>query len=329
MPNEIWILSEQQEGKVKKIVFELLSTAIDFSKKTGGEVAVLLLGSGLGESVKDLTPFADKIYLLDDPSLSPYTSDAYLTSIASLIKEHQPSIFLGGATSTGKDLFPRLAIHLQTGYVPDCTGLSMGEDGKLIAMRPLFGGKVFAEMAFSEARPQMATVRNNTFLVNEKPDRSAKVISVSPHIDPSSLKKKVTGFERAAGAKLDITEADIVVAAGRGIKAPENFKIIEDLADALNASVGTTRATVDEGWRDLKDQIGKSGKNISAKLYMAFGISGAIHHILGIGTCKTVVAVDTDPNALIFNYADYGIAGDLFQIVPTLTEELKKVLSTE
>lgn len=329
MPNEIWILSEQQEGKVKKIVFGLLSTAIDFSKKTGGEVAVLLLGSGLGESVKDLTPFADKIYLLDDPSLSPYTSDAYLTSIASLIKEHQPSIFLGGATSTGKDLFPRLAIHLQTGYVPDCTGLSMGEDGKLIAMRPLFGGKVFAEMAFSEARPQMATVRNNTFLVNEKPDRSAKVISVSPHIDPSSLKKKVTGFERAAGAKLDITEADIVVAAGRGIKAPENFKIIEDLADALNASVGTTRATVDEGWRDLKDQIGKSGKNISAKLYMAFGISGAIHHILGIGTCKTVVAVDTDPNALIFNYADYGIAGDLFQIVPTLTEELKKVLSTE
>ncbi|MDP2973384.1 MAG: electron transfer flavoprotein subunit alpha/FixB family protein, partial [Deltaproteobacteria bacterium] len=254
---------------------------------------------------------------------------AYLASIASLVKEHQPSIVLGGATSTGKDLFPRLAMHLQTGYAPDCTGLSMGEDGKLIARRPLFGGKVFAEMAFSEARPQMATVRNNAFLVNENPDRSAKVISVPPHIDPSLLKKKVTGFEKAAGAKLDITEADIVVAAGRGIKAPENFKIIEDLADAINASVGTTRATVDEGWRDLKDQIGKSGKNISAKLYMAFGISGAIHHILGIGTCKTVVAVDTDPNALIFNYADYGIAGDLFQIVPALTEELKKALAAD
>jgi electron transfer flavoprotein alpha subunit len=184
-------------------------------------------------------------------------------------------------------------------------------------------------MAFSEARPQMATVRNNTFLINENPNRSAKVISISPQIDPSVMRKKVTGFERAAGAKLDITEADIVVAAGRGIKAPENFKIIEDLADAINASVGTTRATVDEGWRDLKDQIGKSGKNISAKLYMAFGISGAIHHILGIGTCKTVVAVDTDPNALIFNYADYGIAGDLFQIVPALTEELKKALAAD
>ncbi|MBS3907381.1 MAG: electron transfer flavoprotein subunit alpha/FixB family protein [Syntrophaceae bacterium] len=329
MSNDIWVLAEHQEGKVKKIVFELLSAGIDFSKKTGQEVAVLLLGSGLEEAAKSLTPFADKIYVMDDPSFTPYTSDAYLPSIASLIKEHQPSILLGGATSTGKDLFPRLAMHLQTGYSPDCTGLSIGEDGKLIARRPLFGGKVFAEMAFSEARPPMATVRNNAFLVNENLDRSATVISVPPHIDPSLLKKKVIGFEKAPGAKLDITEADIVVAAGRGIKAPENFKMIEDLADALNASVGTTRATVDEGWRDLKDQIGKSGKNISAKLYMAFGISGAIHHILGIGTCKTVVAVDNDPNALIFNYADYGIAGDLFQIIPALTEELKKALAAD
>jgi len=329
MANEIWVLAEHREGKVKKIAFELLSAGIEFSKKTGQEVAALLLGSGLEEAAKSLTPFADKIYVMDDPSFTPYTSDAYLMSIASLVKEHQPTLLLGGATSTGKDLFPRLAMHLQTGYAPDCTGLSMGEDGKFTARRPLFGGKVFAEMVFSEARPRMATVRNNAFLVNESPGKSAKIVPVSSQIDPSLLKKKVTGFEKAAGAKLDITEADIVVAAGRGIKAPENFKIIEDLADALNASVGTTRATVDEGWRDLKDQIGKSGKNISAKLYMAFGISGAIHHILGIGTCKTVVAVDTDPNALIFNYADYGIAGDLFQIVPALTEELKKVFSTE
>lgn len=329
MANEIWVLAEHREGKVKKIAFELLSAGIEFSKKTGQEVAALLLGSGLEEAAKSLTPFADKIYVMDDPSFTPYTSDAYLMSIASLVKEHQPTLLLGGATSTGKDLFPRLAMHLQTGYAPDCTGLSMGEDGKFTARRPLFGGKVFAEMVFSEARPRMATVRNNAFLVNESPGKSAKIVPVSSQIDPSLLKKKVTGFEKAAGAKLDITEADIVVAAGRGIKAPENFKMIEDLAEVLNGSVGTTRATVDEGWRDLKDQIGKSGKNISAKLYMAFGISGAIHHILGIGTCKTVVAVDTDPNALIFNYSDYGIAGDLFQIVPALTEELKKVFSTE
>ena len=329
MANEIWIVAEQQEGKIRKVTFELLTAGAEFSKKTGHEVAAVLLGSNLQETIKSLLPFADKIYLIDDPSMTLYSSETYLMNIAPLVKEHQPSILLGGATSTGKDLFPRLAMHLNTGYAPDCTGLIVEENGRLVANRPLFGGKVFAEVIFSEARPQMATVRNNTFLVNQNLHKSAEVISVSPQRDLSSLKKKVTGREKASGAKLDITEAEIVVAAGRGIKSPENFRILEALADALNGSVGTTRATVDEGWRDQKDQIGKSGKNISAKLYMAFGISGAIHHILGIGTCKTVVAVDTDPNALIFNYADYGIVGDLFQIVPALTEELKKVFSAD
>jgi len=326
MPNEIWVLAEQREGKVRKVTFELLSASAEFSEKTGFQVGAIVLGSGLQEAVKSLSPFADKIYLMDDPALASYTSDTYLINMAPFIKEHRPSVLLGGATSTGKDLFPRLAMHLQTGYAPDCTGLNIEENGNLIAKRPLYGGKVFAEMIFSEARPQMATVRNNTFLVNQNLNKSAQVIAISSHTDPPSLKKKIVGLEKAAGTKLDITEAEVVVAAGRGIKAPENFKILEELADALNASVGTTRAIVDEGWRDQKDQIGKSGKNISAKLYMAFGISGAIHHVLGIGTCKTVVAVDTDPNALIFNYADYGIVGDLFQIIPALTEELKKAL---
>ena len=326
MPNEIWVFAEQQDGKVRKVTFELLSAGLDFSKKTGQSVAAVLLGKGLEETVKTLTPFADNVYLLDHPALYPYTSDAYLMAIAPLVREYQPSILLGGATSTGKDLFPRLAMALQTGYAPDCTGLTLGEDRSLIAIRPLYGGKVFSEVAFLNARPQMATVRSNTFVVAGNPGKSGQIIPVTPRVDPSSLKKKVLGVDKAASAKLDITEAEIVVAAGRAIKGAEHFRIIEELADVLNASVGTTRAVVDEGWRDVKDQIGKSGKNISAKLYMAFGISGAIHHVLGIGTCKTVVAVDTDPNALIFNYADYGIVGDLFQIVPALTEEIKKAL---
>jgi len=327
MPNEIWVFAEQQDGKVRKVAFELLTAGAEFSKKTGQQVAAILLGSGLQDSAYSLRPFADKIYLMDDPSLTHYTSDAYLANIAQLVTEHQPSVLLGGVTSTGKDLFPRLAMRLKAGYAPDCTGLAMEADGRLVAKRPLYGGKVFAEVTFSEAKPQLATVRNNTFIFEGNPGKSAQVISVSPQADPASFKKKVIGLEKATGAKLDITETDIVVAAGRGIKGGENFKMIEELADVLNASVGTTRAVVDEGWRDVKDQIGKSGKNISAKLYMAFGISGAIHHVLGIGTCKTIVAVDTDPNALIFNYADYGIVGDLFQIVPALTEELKKALS--
>jgi len=231
MANEIWIFVEQQDGKVRKIAFELLTAGAEFSKKTGQEVVAVLLGSGLQEAVKSLIPFADKIYLFDDPGLTPYTSDAYLANIAELVKEHQPSILLGGATSTGKDLFPRLAMRLQTGYAPDCTGLRMGENDRLVATRPLFGGKVFSEVIFSEVRPQMATVRNNTFIFEGNPNKSAQVISVASRTDPASLKKKVIGLEKAATTKLDITEADIVVAAGRGIKVPENFKIIEDLAD--------------------------------------------------------------------------------------------------
>ena len=294
MPNEIWIFAEQQEGKVKKVTFELLTAGVEFSKKTGQPVSAVLLGTGLQEAVKSLVPFADKIYLLDDPPVSPYTSDAYSPASPRWSKNINPPSSWEGPPPRER-IFSRGSPRLQTGYAPDCTGLTMGEDGCLVARRPLYGGKVFAEFAFSESRPQMATVRNNTFIVNENPGRSAQVTPVSPQIDPSSLKKKVIGLEKASGARLDITEADIVVAAGRGIKKAENFKIIEDLAEVLNASVGTTRATVDEGWRDQKDQVGKSGKNISAKLYMAFGISGAIHHVLGIGTCKTVVAVDTDP----------------------------------
>ncbi len=329
MANEIWVFAEQHEGRVRKVAFELLSVGAEFSKKTGQKLAVVLLGQGLDQSLDSLKPFADKIYVMEDPGLAAYVSDAYMMNIAPLVMEQQPSVLLAGASSTGKDLFPRLAMHLQTGYAADCTGLSMEADGKLKAIRPLYGGKVFAEVGFSEARPQMATVRNNTFLVSANPGKSAEVIKALARVDASKLKKKVVGTEKPATKRLDITEAEIVVAAGRGIKAPENFKIMEELAEALNASVGTTRATVDEGWRDVKDQIGKSGKNISAKLYMAFGISGAIHHVLGIGTCKTVVAVDKDPNALIFGYADYGIVGDLFQIVPALTEELRKTLAAE
>ena len=193
MPDEIWIFAEQQEGKVRKVGFELLSAGVEFSKKTGQTVSALLLGSGLKNAVASLTPFADKIYLLDDPFLSSYTSDTYLENISRLVKEHHPSVFLGGMTSTGRDLFPRLAMHLQTGYAPDCTGLRMEEGNRLVATRPLFGGKVFSEVIFSGARPQMATVRSNTFIFEGNPGKSAQVISISPQTDPASSKKKVIG----------------------------------------------------------------------------------------------------------------------------------------
>lgn len=327
MENEIWVLAEQKDGKPKKVVFELLSASARFSEKIGAKVSAILLGSRLDEAIKSLIPFADKIYVIDDPTVLSYTSESYLLNISNLIKDKRPFLFLGGISSNVKDLFPRLAMHLGVGYAPECTDINIGEDGEVLVRRPIFGGKVFVDLTFSGEYPRIISVRNHTFPVDETLNKSAEVIFIPALKDQTLLRKKVIGFEKSKAERLDISEAEIVVAAGRGIKGPENFKIIEELADVLNASVGTTRAVVDEGWRDQKDQIGKSGKNISAKLYMAFGISGAVHHILGIGSCKTVVAVDIDPNALIFNYADYGIVGDLFQIVPALRDELRKAIS--
>jgi len=207
MPNEIWVFAEQREGKIRKVSFELLSAGAEFAKKTNQAVGAVLLGNGLQEAVESLTPYADKIYLMDDPVFASYTSDAYLIHMASLIKEHQPSVLLGGANSTGKDLFPRLSMHLKTGYAPDCTDLTMEEGGNLVAKRPLYGGKVFAEMVFSEARPQVATVRNNTFLVNENLKKTAQVISIPSHTDPAALKKKVLGCGENLLQRLAIRES--------------------------------------------------------------------------------------------------------------------------
>lgn len=327
MENEIWVFAEQKDGKVRNVVFELLSASARFSEKIKAKVSAILLGSGLSEAINSLIPFSDRIYVIDDPSVSPYTSESFLLNISHLIREKRPLLFLGGVSSSVKDLFPRLAMHLGVGYAPECTSINVNEDGEVLVRRPIYGGKVFLELTFSGPYPRIISVRNHTFPIDGNINKSAEVISIPALKDPILLRKRVIGLERSRIERLDISEAEIVVAAGRGIKGPENFKIIEELADVLNASVGTTRAVVDEGWREQKDQIGKSGKNISAKLYMAFGISGAVHHILGIGSCKTVVAVDIDPNALIFNYADYGIIGDLFQIVPALRDELKKIIS--
>lgn len=325
MDNEIWVFAEHYEGRVKSFVFELLSAAAKFSIKMDAKVSTLILGSELNGVIKPLMPFSDRIYVIDDPILSPYTSEAFILNISNLIKQNRPLLLLGGISSTVRDFFPRLAMHIGASYAPDCVHIEISEDGTLLVRRPIFGGKVFAELTFLNSYPRIISVRNHTFTIDDNINKSAEIISIPALKDSTLSRKKVIGLEKTKSERPDISEAEIVVAAGRGIRGPENFKIIEELADVLNAAVGTTRAVVDEGWRDEKDQIGKSGKNISAKLYMAFGISGAVHHTLGIGTCKTIVAIDKDPNALIFNYADYGIVGDLFQVIPVLKEELKKI----
>ena len=323
MAQDIWVFVEHVDGAIRKVSLELLSAAGGFTQKTGGTVGAVLLGTGIDSMVEQITGYADHIYVVGDERLSTYTADGYTLALTHMAREHNPAILLAGSTSMGRDLFPRVAMRLETGLAPDCTGLEVTDDGKLVATRPIFGGKVFCQVSIPDSYPQMATVRPNTFPLKE-PNRTGERIQVDVPVTETDIRQKIEGFEKAGQEKVDITEAEVVIGVGRGIKDPANFKAVQELADVLGATIGVTRAVVDNGWWDVNDQIGKSGKNISARLYFAFGLSGAIHHVLGIQTCGTVVAVNSDPNALIFNYADYGLVGDMTQVIPALKEEIVK-----
>lgn len=324
MPEETWVFVEHVDGVIRKVSLELLCAACGFAQKTGGTVGAVVFGKGIDSTVENIKPYADRVYAIDDERLATYTSDGYALALTTLAREHTPAILLAGSTSMGKDLFPRVAVRLETGLASDCTDLEIGEDGRLLATRPVYGGKVFCQVSIPDSSPQMATVRPNTFPLEEM-DKAAEVIRTDIALQETEVRQKVEGVEKTAQEKADVTEAEVVIGVGRGIKDPGNFKIVQELADVLGATIGVTRAVVDNGWWDVNDQIGKSGKNISARLYFALGLSGAIHHVLGIQTSKTVVAVNSDANALIFNYADYALVGDMMQVIPVLKEEIAKV----
>jgi len=301
----LWIFVEHRDGTIRKVSMELLSGGRKLAAALGEEMAAVLFGHQISPMAETMTMYADRVYLIDDPLFHYYSADSYGECLATMVREHDPSVLLAGSTFMGRDLFPWVASRLATGYAADCTDITIVNDKALMAKRPMYGGKVLADVTFPQARPQMATVRPNVFpLKSLEGGENGEVIRVEPKIDPTTIRTKVEKVEKRASGKVDLTEADIVVAAGRAIKGPENFSIIEELAEVINATVGTTRAVVDNQWRDHDDQIGKSGKIISPKLYIAFGISGAIHHTMGIDTSKVIVAVDRTPNSLIFNYAD-------------------------
>jgi electron transfer flavoprotein alpha subunit len=328
MAKGIWVFAEVKDGNIRKVTFELLSQGKKMAEKMGEELVAVVLGSGIEPLTDRLAEYADKVFWVDDPLLAPYTTDPYTNILTNLLKEHQPSIFLCGATILGKDLSPRIAARLQTGLATDCTALSIAEDGKMAVKRPVYAGKAFVEVGFSTSSVQMASVRPNVLEVLP-PAGSTKgqKIKVAAKIDPASLRTTVVEVVKAAGAKVDLTEAEIIVSGGRGMKGPENFKILEELADVLQATVGASRAAVDSGWRDHGDQVGQTGKVVTPNLYIACGISGAIQHLAGMGSSKIIVAINKDPDAPIFQKADYGIVEDLFKVVPILREEFKKLLS--
>jgi electron transfer flavoprotein alpha subunit len=328
MAKGIWVFAEVKEGNIRKITFELLSQGRKMAQKLGEEVVAVLLGSGVEKLTDRLAEYADKVYWADDPALAQYTSDAYTSVLTNLLKEHQPSIFLCGATVIGKDMSPRIATRLQTGLATDCTALAMGDDGVMAAKRPVYAGKAFIEVTCPVARPQMASVRPNV-LEMVPPDgiKKGSITKIDAKIEPGSLRTTILEVVKSAAAKVDLTEAEVIVSGGRGMKGPENFKILEELADVLKATVGASRAAVDSGWRDHGDQVGQTGKVVTPNLYIACGISGAIQHLAGMGSSKVIVAINKDPDAPIFQKADYGIVEDLFKVVPVLKEEFKKLLS--
>ena len=325
MAKGVWIVSEQRYGAFRKISYELASTARKLADQLGEEVSAVLLGSGIEGIAGELGKYGvDKVYVADQPILEPYTTDAHAAAVAKVVKEHNPSILLFGASAQGKDLSSRLVGKLATGMATDCVDIKI-VDGKLIALRPMFAGKCYGEIAVS-SYPQMASLRPNVFPAIENA-KTPEIIKFDPGLDPGQLKTKVLEVQKDTGGKVDLTEANIIVSGGRGMKGPENYVILEELADVLGATVGASRAAVDAGWRPQKDQVGQTGKVVSPNLYIACGISGAIQHLAGMGTSKYIVAINKDPDAPIFARADYGIVDDLFKIVPEFTNEVKKLLA--
>jgi electron transfer flavoprotein alpha subunit len=325
MSNDVLVVAEIRDGAPKKITFEMLGEGTRIAEHLGGSAHAVALGHGISEVANSLAHYgANKIYLADDPALEHYTAEGYTGVLAPLIKDAQPALVILGATTTGKDLAPRLAARLAVGLASDCTGFAL-EDGQLRMTRPIYAGKAIATVEEPQ-RPYVATVRPNVFPALN-PDSSLGATTETIPGDPGEIRARVVEMIKEAGERVELTEADIIVSGGRGLKAPENFGVVEELAKVLGAAVGASRAAVDAGWKDHSYQVGQTGKVVTPTLYIACGISGAIQHLAGMKTSKYIVAVNKDPDAPIFKVADYGIVGDLFKVVPVLTEEFKKMMA--
>ncbi len=322
MANKILAILEQREGSLKKVSFEAASVASKLAKELNLEVEAVVAGSEVNNIDVIAKYGITKIIHLKNSEFNNYTSSGYSEAISNYAKEVNAVCLIIGNTSLGNDLAPRLAVRLNAGCIVDCVNLKV-ESEEIIATRPIYAGKAFIKAKLS-SDVKVFTIRPNVFKA-ELSDAGSATIEIKEITSPN-LKSKVVSLKKSEG-KLDVAEADIIVSGGRGMKGPENFNLIESLADSLGAAVGASRAVVDAGWRPHREQVGQTGKTVSPSLYVACGISGAIQHLAGMSTSKYIVAINKDKDAPIFSVADYGIAGDLFEILPVLTEEIKKIRS--
>ena len=322
----VWVFAEQRGGKIHKVVFELLATGRRLADDRGCELCAVLLGDKIADQAQNLIQHgADKVYVVDQPSLGEYEADTYTDALYKLIDKYKPEVILAGATAIGRSFVARAAVRARTGLTADCTNLSIDKETFLLHQtRPAFGGNIMATIMTPNHRPQMSTVRPGVFRANE-PDPSRNGEVLMEQLELVARKLKLVKSIRKEGDSIDIAEAEILISGGRGMGKAENFGMLEELAHLLGGTVSASRPCVDAGWISSARQVGQTGKTVAPKIYMAFGISGAIQHLAGISGADYVIAVNRDENAPIFGVANLGIVGDVMEIIPALIEALKKV----
>lgn len=325
---DLWVFIETKEdGTPKKVGLELLNPGKDMATKQGGSLVAIVIGHNVDSSAEAASRYgADKVIVVDGEEYKDYSTDAYANAITALVEKYGPTSMLIGATNNGRDLGPRLACRLKTGLTADCTALDIDEEtGNVAWTRPAFGGNLMATIMCPEHRPQMGTVRPGVFKTIEPTDGNAEIIREDIHVPASEIRTQILELIKEMDAEsVDLEGAQIIVAGGRGVKGPEGFAPIRALAEVLGGTVGASRAAVDSGWIPHAHQVGQTGKTVGPKLYIACGISGAIQHVAGMSSSDCIIAINKDPDAPIFGVADYGIVGDLFEVLPVLTEEIRK-----
>jgi electron transfer flavoprotein alpha subunit len=322
---DIFVLVEHRQGIIRDITFEMLMKGKQLCEETGNPLTAVLLGNGVGAMAEELKDRANRIVLVEDPQLENFNSEAYQQVLGDLVQQEQPSLVMVGHTAFGMDLAPSFSTRIKVPLATDCTDV-MVEGDRISAMRQTHGGKVNVEVRFKPAQCSMVTLRPASFAVEEY-SLGGEITRVSSSLTEEIASKRFLEYLEAAVGEVDITQADILVSVGRGIKDPENIPLVQELADSLGAVLSCSRPVVDKKWLSKDRQVGTSGKTVKPKVYIAIGISGAFQHVAGMKGSGTIIAVNRDPKAPIFNVAHYGIVGDLFKIVPTLKEKIKEALA--
>lgn len=327
----VWVFAEQREGELQKVSLELLGEGRRVADKLGVKLTALLLGNNVSNLAEKLAAHgADEVLVAEDKNLEHYTTDAYTKVICDLATERKPGILFVGATFIGRDLGPRIAARLSTGLTADCTSIDVEvENGDLLATRPAFGGNLMATIACPDHRPQMATVRPGVFEAVNTDASNCKIEKVNVNLADSDVRTKVIETVKTAKDIIDISEANVIVAGGRGVGSKENFAMLQELADVLGGVVAGSRAAVEKGWIENAYQVGQTGKTVKPTIYIACGISGAIQHVAGMQDSEVIIAINKDETAPIMSVADYGIVGDVKKVLPELIAQAKAIKEAE